>query len=546
MFLILGRNFLKIILCFSFFVSKLALASVNVPGKFDRVEVYDDGRYLGIRGSDDKRRRVWKGVFDRESGRYLTSEAQDLTVRHVSTGASSTGKVSAVVSSSVSRVGVLAGVGKLARLGAKFSTRAVPYVGTALLAHDIYEIFKDDIQAQGYQYDPETDKFVKGYEYSNCIWYRVGTYPNEKLVNDSCYGVDSSIMRLMSDYSRFPEVKELMESQMERLARPYWDRHKKELAKSSALNWNLFVLSHCEFNWNGGSCLVNNGDDYRSVVSFSLSYNSKYKEEMDAKKLEEILALKVDANPDKYIQATGYPGYSEKVEVAPGTKVNMGPVTDRNGNPVQVVATFGRDAQGNTMADVQVIPRPDLTPGSAEAPNVQPLPEVSPAENPANNPNPNEHPGTRPNPEPEPDLNPDANPDTDGQPGTSPDSPAVPGRTNGRDGKDGKDGKDGGLLCKFFPDILACDRLPNPEPAKDLNLPSETVNVEFQKSGIFQDSAQCPAPVTFTITVLDSSRQFAFSFENACTIAERLRYMLLALAWAVAAFFCIRTVSREV
>ncbi|HFC8171233.1 TPA: IgG-binding virulence factor TspB family protein, partial [Neisseria meningitidis] len=150
MFLILGRNFLKIILCFSFFVPKFALASVNVPGKFDRVEVYDDGRYLGIRGSDDKRRRIWKGVFDRESGRYLTSEAQDLKVRHVSTGASSTGKVSSVVSSSVSRAGVLAGVGKLARLGAKLSTRAVPYVGTALLAHDVYETFKEDIQAQGY------------------------------------------------------------------------------------------------------------------------------------------------------------------------------------------------------------------------------------------------------------------------------------------------------------------------------------------------------------------------------------------------------------
>ncbi|HGI8289219.1 TPA: T cell/B cell stimulating protein TspB, partial [Neisseria meningitidis] len=107
MFIILGRNFLKIILCFSFFVSKFALASVNAPGKFDRVEVYDDGRYLGIRGSDDKRRRIWKGVFDRESGRYLTSEAQDLKVRHVSTGASSTGKVSSVVSSSVSRAAVL-------------------------------------------------------------------------------------------------------------------------------------------------------------------------------------------------------------------------------------------------------------------------------------------------------------------------------------------------------------------------------------------------------------------------------------------------------
>ncbi|HFC4674703.1 TPA: IgG-binding virulence factor TspB family protein, partial [Neisseria gonorrhoeae] len=155
-------------------------------------------------------------------------------------------------------------------------------------------------------------------------------------------------------------------------------------------------------------------------------------------------------------------------------------------------------------------------------------------------------PGTRPNPEPDPDLNPDANPDTDGQPGTSPDSPAVPDRPNGRHRKERKEGEDGGLSCKFFPDILACDRLPEPNPAEDLNLPSETVNVEFQKSGIFQDSAQCPAPVTFTITVLDSSKQFAFSFENACTIAERLRYMLLALAWAVAAFFCIRTVSREI
>ncbi|CAM08920.1 TspB protein [Neisseria meningitidis Z2491] len=534
MFLILGRNFLKIILCFSFFVPKFALASVNVPGKFDRVEVYDDGRYLGIRGSDDKRRRIWKGVFDRESGRYLTSEAQDLKVRHVSTGASSTGKVSSVVSSSVSRAGVLAGVGKLARLGAKFSTRAVPYVGTALLAHDVYETFKEDIQAQGYQYDPETDKFVKGYEYSNCLWYE-----DERRINRTygCYGVDSSIMRLMSDYSRFPEVKELMESQMERLARPYWEKLRNRPDMYYFKNYNF---KRCYFGLNGGDCLVAKGDDGRTFISFSLQGNSKYKEEMDAKKLEEILSLKVDANPDKYIKATGYPGYSEKVEVAPGTKVNMGPVTDRNGNPVQVVATFGRDSQGNTTVDVQVIPRPDLTPGSAEAPNAQPLPEVSPAENPANNPAPNENPGTRPNPEPDPDLNPDANPDTDGQPGTSPDSPAVPDRPNGRDGKDG------GLLCKFFPDILACDRLPEPNPAEDLNLPSETVNVEFKKSGIFQDSAQCPAPVTFTITVLDSSKQFAFSFENACTIAERLRYMLLALAWAVAAFFCIRTVSREV
>ncbi|EPI7155727.1 TPA: IgG-binding virulence factor TspB family protein, partial [Neisseria gonorrhoeae] len=100
------------------------------------------------------------------------------------------------------------------------------------------------------------------------------------------------------------------------------------------MDWNNFVLNRCTFDWNGGGCAVNKGDDFRAGASFSLERNPKYKEEMDAKKPEEILSLKVDADPDKYIKATGYPGYSEKVEVAPGTKVNMGPVTDRNGNPV--------------------------------------------------------------------------------------------------------------------------------------------------------------------------------------------------------------------
>ncbi|VEG61908.1 protein TspB2 [Neisseria gonorrhoeae] len=341
---------------------------------------------------------------------------------HIPTGAKA--RINAKITASVSRAGVLSGVGKLVRQGAKFGTRAVPYVGTALLAHDVYETFKEDIKARGCRYDPETDKFVKGYEYANCLWYE-----DERRINKTygCYGVDSSIMRLMPDRSRFPEVKQLMESQMERIARPFWDKRKEEIPKDTALKWRLFPFSHCEFFWNGGGCFVRNGDNLIHRVYFKLERNPKYKEEMDAKKPEEILSLKVDADPDKYIKATGYPGYSEKVEVAPGTKVNMGPVTDRNGNPVQVAATFGRDAQGNTTADVQVIPRPDLTPASAEAPHAQPPPEVSPAENPANNPDPDENPGTRPNPEPDPDLNPDANPDTDGQPGTSPDSPAVPG-----------------------------------------------------------------------------------------------------------------------
>ncbi|KLT09138.1 hypothetical protein M785_09890, partial [Neisseria gonorrhoeae MU_NG20] len=184
---------------------------------------------------------------------------------HIPTGAKA--RINAKITASVSRAGVLSGVGKLVRQGAKFGTRAVPYVGTALLAHDVYQTFKEDIKARGCRYDPETDKFVKGYEYANCLWYE-----DERRINRTygCYGVDSSIMRLMPDRSRFPEVQQLMESQMERIARPFWDKRKEEIPKDTALKWRLFPFSHCEFFWNGGGCFVRNGDNLIHRVYFKL------------------------------------------------------------------------------------------------------------------------------------------------------------------------------------------------------------------------------------------------------------------------------------
>lgn len=464
---------------------------------------------------------------------------QAANVEHIPTGASA--RINAKITASVSRAGVLAGVGALVRQGAKLGTKAVPYVGTALLAYDIYETFKQDIQAQGYQYDPETDKFLKYYPAQNCIWQRDS---NGNAFDVSCYGVDSSIMRLKQDYSRFPEVKELMESRMESIARPYWDRRKKELAKLSALDWNNFVFSHCEFDWNGGGCLVHKGDDYRSGVSFQLRENPRYKEEMNSQRLEEILAAKVDSNPDKYIKATGYPGYSEKVEVAPGTKVNMGPVTDRNGNPVQVVATFGRDSQGNTTADVQVTPRPDLTPGSAEAPNVRPLPDTSPSTNPSNNPNPNETPGTRPNPEPAPDTNPEPNL----QPGTSPGSPFVPGTSpaNGRDGKDGKDGqdgKDGGFLCRYFPTILVCQEMGKPTDGMfdDITIPQVTDDKTWSSDDFLPSIGVCPKDKTFHVF----GKAFSVSYQPLCTLMENVRFAVIIGFIIMSAFITFGSLRKE-
>ncbi|HFC7462655.1 TPA: IgG-binding virulence factor TspB family protein [Neisseria meningitidis] len=95
----------------------------------------------------------------KNSKTYSSDLIKTVDLTHIPTGAKA--RINAKITASISRAGVLAGGGKLARLGAKFSTRAVPYVGTALLAHDVYETFKEDIQARGYQYYTETDKFAK-------------------------------------------------------------------------------------------------------------------------------------------------------------------------------------------------------------------------------------------------------------------------------------------------------------------------------------------------------------------------------------------------
>lgn len=446
-------------------------------------------------------------------------------VEHIPTGASA--RINAKITASVSRAGVLAGVGALVRQGAKLGTRAVPYVGTALLAYDIYKELNPELEKAGFKYSEDIGDYVKYYENALCE----GRFRSEPGYF-SCVGVDSSeLLALSQGGQRAKETQDLLV----RRVKSDFERIADVLGKDYGEPNRFKKIDYCFFNADFSvSCSFG-----QLLLRYELQHEIK-KSEPDPNSFNDLIAKKVDQNPDKFIKATNFPGYKEDVEVAPGTKLNIGPVTDKSGNPVQVLVSFGRDSQGKTTADVQVTPRPDLTPGSAEAPNVRPSPDTSPATNPSNNPSPNEQPGTRPNPEPDPDTNPEPNV----QPGTSPGSPVSP--ANGRDGKDGKDGKDGGLLCRFFPNILACDQLPEPSADSDPQLPNETVNVEFEKSGIFQDSAQCPAPVTFTITVLDSSKQFAFSFENACTIAERLRYMLLALAWAVAAFFCIRTVSREV
>lgn len=436
--------------------------------------------------------------FSRSSGGdfFGFRRIEPAIIEHTPTGLRSASTIPVKITANVSRAGVLAGVGALVRQGAKLGTRAVPYVGTALLAYDIYKELNPELEKAGFRYSEDIGDYVKYYDNALCK-RRFRSEPGYL----SCVGVDSSeLLALSQGGQRAKETQDLLvrrvKSDIERIADVLGEDYGEP---------NKFkTIDYCFYNEDiSVSC---------NFGSLSLNYSLKKKlshSEPDPKSFDDLISKKVDANPDKFIKATGFPGYKEDIEVAPGTKLNIGPVTDKSGNPVQLLVSFGRDSQGKTTADVQVTPRPDLTPGSAEAPNVRPLPDKSPSTNPSNNPNPSDNPENRPNPEP-------------------------------ANGRDGKDGKDGGILCKMFPRILACDEQPEAEEP-NLEIPQETIDLNFTTDNTFSEYSECPAPVTFQAL----GAEYKISLEPACNLAAMMRPFIIAMAWLVASFFVARVVRNN-
>ena len=460
--------------------------------------------------------------FSRSSGGdfFGFRRIEPAIIEHTPTGLRSASTIPVKITANVSRARVLAGVGALVRQGAKLGTRAVPYVGTALLAYDIYKELNPELEKAGYKYSEDIGDYVKYYDNALCK----GRFRSEPGYF-SCVGVDSSeLLALSKGGQRAKETQDLLV----RRVKSDFERIADVLGKDYGEPNRFKTIDYCFFNADFSvSCSFG-----QLLLRYELQHEIK-KSEPDPNSFNDLIAKKVDANPDRFIKATNFPGYKEDVEVAPGTKLNIGPVTDKSGNPVQVLVSFGRDSQGKTTADVQVTPRPDLTPGSAEAPNVRPSPDTSPATNPSNNPNPNEQPGTSPSPEPDPDTNPEPNV----QPGTSPGSPVMPAPANGRDGKDGKDG---GILCKMFPRILACDEQPEAEEP-NLDLPQETIDLNFTPDNTFSEYGECPAPVTFQAL----GAEYKISLEPACNLAAMMRPFIIAMAWLVASFFVARVVRNN-
>lgn len=427
--------------------------------------------------------------------------------------------VSATVEASVSRKTVLGGSFALVRQGAKLvASRANLYVGGALLAYEAYEAVKGDLESQGYKWNEVSEEFLKEWPARNCL---VNRDSEGRLIKVACYGVDSSVLSAYrkGGQSRI-EAEQLMKSKMEKLAGPFWDQEKIALDKERGEKfWEFYSLDACYFSMNGGGCSVTYGGDGRSTISFQLYMRDT--EVLDQQTFLKIATQSIDGNPTPFVKGTGYPEYNEKVSVPAGTVVTIGPVTPENGKPVQITITFGKDSNGNTTAEVATTQRPDLDPGSPEAPNKKP--DGNPDSNPDGKPDkkPDGNPDGKP--DKKPDDNPDGNPDKKPDPDEDPSNKDKDQRKE--DKKNDKKEESKGLLCDFFPNILACDKMGKPQEGMfdDIKIPQVTDEKTWDSDNFLPPNGVCPQPKSFNIL----GRPVQISYEPLCVFMEKVRFAVL-------------------
>jgi cell-surface protein len=460
--------------------------------------------------------------FGRNGDFYGFRRIEPSIIEHAPTGARSASTLPVTIEASVSRKAVLSGAFGLVKRGAALGSRVSGWGTAAYLAYEAYQAVKSDLEFEGFKWNEVSEEFLKEWDATNCIWIRD---ENNRVQKVSCYGIDSSVLNAYRKGGKSQlEAKQLMEGQMENLARPFWNQEKKRLDEYNRDKfWEYYSLDRCYFDMNGGSCSVNRGDDGRSAISFILTRNDT--EVLTPSRFLDIATGSIDSNPTPFVNGTGKPEYQENIKIPAGTVVNIGPITPENGKPVQITITFGKDSNGNTTAEVATTQRPDLDPGSPAAPNTKPDPDP--------NPNPDGKPDKKPdgNPDGNPDKKPDDKPDPDGK-----DDP----KKEERPKEDDKPKEDGGLLCKVFPNILACDELPEKEEP-NLEIPRETIDLNFTPDNTFKDYGECPAPVTFQAL----GTEYKISLEPACNLAAMMRPFIIAMAWLVASFFVARVVRNN-
>ena len=454
--------------------------------------------------------------FRRDGNNYAFKSNIRTILEHSPTGATRAG-VPTIFEAQVSRKAVLSGAFGLVKKGAALGTRLSGWGTAAYFAYQAYETVKPSLEAEGYKWDESKEEFFKYWAARNCIWIE----ENGKIIDVSCFGVDSSVIRAMEKGGQSElDAKKLMESQMQSVANGFWNKRAKELDLDDGEDvyfWQKFKVQKCNFDLNGGECNVSFKGDIRTPIHFRLKHNDK--ELLDLEKFLKIATPSIDANPTPFVEGTGKPEYKENIKVPAGTVVTIGPFTPENGKPVQITITFGQDSNGNSTAKVETTQRPDLDPGSPEAPKSKP--DGNPDGKPDGNPDgkPDKKPDDKPDSDDKPDKRPDDKPDPD-------DDPSDKDKDKRKeDKKDDKKEESKGLLCDFFPDILACDKMGKPEEGMfdAISIPQTTDDRTWTSDDFLPPNGVCPQPKSFNIW----GKPVQISYEPLCVFMEKVRFAVL-------------------
>ena len=433
--------------------------------------------------------RAWKVIGGGIEQEYQARFDKSLHVRDVSTGFRSASTVPVTLEARVSRKAVLSGAFNLVKRGAALGTRLSGWGTAAYFAYEAYQAVNPSLESAGYEYSQEQGEFIKGYPDALCL--------KDRAVN-SCVGIDSSIIKAKNKGGQSAkDAEELMRILVE-----------KDFQKTSKIiiedRYKGAYFQFCFYAGSGVSCQISTGTRFWYGAK-----NGLHSETLTEEKFLQIATSSIDSNPTPFVEGTGKPEYKENIKVPAGTVVTIGPVTPENGKPVQITITFGQDSNGNTTANVATTQRPDLTPGGSEAPNTKPDPDPAP--------NPDGKPDKKPDDKPEPDGNPDKRPDDDPSDKRKEDKK--------EDKKDDKKEESKGLLCDFFPDILACDKMGKPEEGMfdAISIPQTTDDRTWSSDDFLPPNGVCPQPKSFNIW----GKPVQISYEPLCVFMEKVRFAVL-------------------
>lgn len=194
------------------------------------------------------------------------------------------------------------------------------------------------------------------------------------------------------------------------------------------------------------------------------------------------------------------------------------PYTPQGSNtPQQTRFTINADGSISTT----IIPRPDLKPNSTTAPTRS---EIIPTPNKGQD-----------NPAPTTPTSPDSpnTPTTPGNPNTSTTPTGQTGQENQNQNQERRD------FCESHPNAAQCLDAGD-SSWEDIQLPEQTIDLDFKPLDVFSNNGTCPAPRAVDFGALGTVE---FVFDPLCDLAGKLRPIFIAICILTCSYFVYHSVK---